>query len=197
MKVITLFLLLSLITFRSKAQAVSEISESEYSQACNNKAEFRPDSKLFKIENKVYVRTKNWVKVFKDTLVEEEDAKMKMYEVVGLNDELNKVVIKEVGLVTSNYLLIDLRTKKVDVLTSMPLVSKNLKYLVCISEPESDSYLGLEIFEIRKDKLRSIYKESDPKYMYKADTGKWCGSDFFIQRKHISNKASAFIKIHL
>jgi hypothetical protein len=191
--ILSMMLMLSISTVI--AQVPLEISGEVYEASCNNPAKFSLNGDLKKTENTVSIKTKKWTKTFTDSLVEEEDVNMKLYEPVGIHKTLGKAIVRETGLTETKYLLVDLRTKKVDRLNAMPTVSKDLSYLVCISEPDSDTYLGLEAYSIKNGNLKLVYKENDPKFHYLQETAKWCDNDFVVQKRDHFKKTTTYIKI--
>jgi hypothetical protein len=188
--------LLALSGFSTLAQQVKISTGKHYQAACNNSFQFTLNkNKLFKSELTVYLKTKKGTMTFRDSLVEEEHPDMKMYEPVGFDENIGKALIKVTGLVDTKFILVDIKSERIDRLNSNPMISKDCKYLVSVSAPESDSYEGLQLYQLLKNDLRLIFSDTKPDYQYVNESGKWCNDKFFVLRKNNFTRENEYVQI--
>ena len=181
--IITIFVSLVLFGMGAQAQKLKKSSELDFKNACSESSQFTADEQiLFKDGTDLKVNLKDGELVFSDTLVKEEHLNMREYEIVGVNESICKGLIRENRLTESRYILVDLRKGSFEYIDSYPLISKDLKYLVTISQPEGDEYKGLKLFRLKKGKLILDFEDNDTRYYYLLSSGKWCDGELHIVR---------------
>lgn len=197
MKNFLLVLFLNLICLTNLiAQSFTSLNGEKYSATCNETQSFRENKEILeKKEGKMIIKTKKGKIRLEDYMVEQEDPEMKMYQAVGVNNELCLALIEEVGLVQSEYLLINLKHKKLLRLNALPFISVNGNYIVSVSQPEGDDYDGFEIYRLKGDDYELIFKDNNKSYYYLQNSGKWCNNNFYIKKMESRDSVEKFYRI--
>lgn len=176
------------------AQIPNEASRLEYEGVCNDVVSFTVDkTHLDKVDSELCVNTRKGKLIFKDTLVEAEHPNMRSYDAIGVNLDLNWALIEETRLTETKYIIVDLESKSIKFFDSRPIVSPDGEYVITITEPQDDQYLGLEIYRARLHEFESIFRDNNVKYIYDFGSGKWCNRRFYVLRKDAVGHEETYI----
>lgn len=148
---ILIIIILSVTSCKSQTHssclAINEISKSDYQKGqC---VDFKNlNSVLTKEKGKYLLKKKNGgYFVFKDTLVEEEDSKMKMYEFKGrIKKDVN--FIEEIGLNDSKLLLVNTKTESKIELNEKICFSKDYIFFITYNYSIVDKLTDFKIYKL-------------------------------------------------
>ena len=192
----TMVYLLLALTYNMNLVAQTSVKSTrlEYDAACNDAVSFGIDkARLDKVDSELCVSTSRGNLIYKDTLAEEEHPNMRRYDAIGVNADLNWALIEETRLTETKYIIVNLDTKNTKYFNSRPIVSSDGKYVITITEPQGDQYLGLEIYERHLDAFECVFRDSRVKHLYDFESGKWCNRRFYVIRRGMVNHEEDYI----